>query len=218
MAMATQRVEVMKMHVETHVTPILIFLVGLFLIQFSAISFGYAGSVFHTDPPAVVIFSSPELTIVREELGGFSNYGVTDSAADVLYSSEFDQWNFDLSTVHLPGPIQSAKVFISLVLEDHYDRSESDYIGRVSVNGGQVFSNGWSTALGVHHGVPFGEIFQNWKVVSFTIENLVASIYVINIENNTSGAVFRNYLNHQEVALCAVSKSRHRLVAVGLRN
>jgi hypothetical protein len=153
-----------------------------------------AGSTWHSDPPAVVVFSSPELTILRKELSGYANYGVVDGRADILYSSESDQWLFDLSTLSLPGPIQSAQVVLSLVLDDHYGIPLTDYFGRITVNGQQVFSGGLGTGLGLQHGTPLGLVFQNWQVVTFPIADLTPSVYAVGVENNTPGPVYGDWI------------------------
>ncbi len=166
----------------------------LLLLEIPKTSPAYTSSVHHTDPPAVVTFSSRDLTTLRKELGGFPNYGVADGRSDILYSTESDQWNFDLSGVSLPSHVKSAEVLISLVLDDHYGRPESDYVGRILVNGKKVFSGGFSADLGVSHGTPFGAIFDNWKKVTFQVDNLSPSLFTVLIENNTTGQVFGDWI------------------------
>ena len=39
----------------------------------------YAASIFHTDPPAVITFSSPALTILRKDLRGYPNRSIYSS-------------------------------------------------------------------------------------------------------------------------------------------
>ena len=162
--------------------------VALTLIGSATVLMAHLGSLFHSDPPAVVTFSSPTLTILRQELDAWRNYGVADGAVDILYSAERNQWEFDLSAVSLPGPVQSAEVRISLVLDDHYIQPESDYRGRILLNGVEVFSGASFSDLGVSHGTPFDAIFDNWKVVVFSVPNVTPTIYTVLIENNYDGA------------------------------
>ena len=147
-------------------------------------------AVFNTDPTATVTPVAGGF-VLRKELGGFGNYGVADGRSDILYSPEDDQWNFDMSVIS--DGIVSATAVISLVLDDHYGRPESQYVGTITLNGTQVFSGGFST-LGVSHGVPFGGIFTNWQSVSFAFSDLAPSTYTVAIDNNTTGPLFGDWI------------------------
>lgn len=153
----------------------------------------HAASIFHTDPPPIVSNPNPDLTVLYKELGGYPNYGVSDGRADVLYSTESDIWIFDLSSLPITGSIVSAKVRLSLVLDDHYVRPETDYVGRIFLNGSEVFSGGFAD-LGIEHGTPFGSIFVNWKQIEFSIVDLSPSAYTVHIMNDTSGSVFGDWI------------------------
>ena len=148
-------------------------------------------AVYHTDPTTTVT-PVPGGFVLRKDLSGFANYGAADQAADILYSTESDQWEFDMSVI--PGPIMSATAVISLVLDDHYGRPESDYVGTITLNGTEVFSGGFATDLGASHGVPGGEVFTNWRTVSFPFSILAPPTYTVAIHNNTTGPVFGDWI------------------------
>ena len=139
-------------------------------------------AIWHTDPPATVT-PVPDGFALKKELGGYPNYGVADRRSDVLYSTEDDVWYFDMSAI--PDPIVSATIVMPMVLDDHYSRPESDYVGTVTLNGQQVFSGGFSTDLGMLHGEPYGSKFNNWRSVSFEFSDLTPSTYTVAIQNNT---------------------------------
>jgi hypothetical protein len=148
-------------------------------------------AVFHTDPTTTVT-PVPGGFLLRKDLSGFANYGVADHAADILYSTESDQWEFDMSVI--PGPIVSATAVISLALDDHYGRPESDYVGTITLNGTEVFSGGFASDLGASHGVPGGEVFTNWQAVRLPFSSLAPPVYTIAIHNNTTGEVFGDWI------------------------
>ena len=148
-------------------------------------------AVFHTDPTATVTPVAGGF-VLRKELSGFGNYGVADGKSDILYSTQDDQWNFDMSVIS--DGIVSATAVMSLVLDDHYGRSESEYVGTITLNGTQVFSGGFSTDLGVSHGVPFRGIFGNWQSVSFAFSGLAPSTYTVAINNNSTGLPFGDWI------------------------
>ncbi len=151
-------------------------------------------AVFHSDPAPIVVKSTPGLTVLRKELNAFPNYGVADGRADILYSTESAEWTFDLSGTDLPGPVKAANVVISLVLDDHYGRPISDYVGRISVNGAELFSGGFATDLGAEHGTPFGEVFSNWTLVHLHVKTVQPGVYTVSIANDTSGNVFGDWI------------------------
>ena len=147
------------------------------------------GSKFHTDPPAVTKSTSQDLTVLHKELGGYGNYGSADGRSDILYSTESDQWIFDLSKVSISGSIDSADVVVGLVLDDHYGSEAANYVGVIAVNGTEVFSGSFFKDLEVPHGAPFGKKFENWKEASFKVSNLTLGENTISIGNRTPGRV-----------------------------
>jgi len=148
-------------------------------------------AVFHTDPPPTVT-AVPGGFVLHKQLAGYPNYGVADGRSDILYSTESDVWNFDMSVIS--DAIASATAVTSLVLDDHYVRPESEYVGTITLNGTQVFSGGFSTALGASHGVPYGGIFGNWQSVSFPFSDLTPSTFTVEIHNNTTGQVYGDWI------------------------
>jgi hypothetical protein len=140
-----------------------------------------AGSIWHSDP-------IPRLASTGQvkDLNAYPNYGHLDGAADILYSTEFDSWLFDAVGHRIRG--DQALVSISLVLDDHYGRPESDYQGRIEVNGVQVFS-GRFVDLGVRHGEPFATYFENWRTVSFSIADPGQAPVIVSIYNDTEGPI-----------------------------
>ena len=150
-------------------------------------SFGQpAFAVFHTDPPATVTPVAGGF-VLRKELGGFGAYGVADERSDILFFPEDDQWNFDVSVIS--DEIVSATAVVSLVLDDHFGRPATDYVGTITLNGTEVFSGGFSS-LGVAHGVSVSGRFANWKSVRFSFSDLAPSTYTVAIDNNTTGPFF----------------------------
>lgn len=110
-----------------------------------------------TDPPATISQDGTTL-ILHKELSGYGNYGVTDTAADVLYSGETGTWTF--SSTGLP-PGTAFQFVISGVLDDHDYVPLIDYSMTVEVNGILVFS-GSPPSLPFVHGLPYGKVFTNW--------------------------------------------------------
>lgn len=143
-----------------------------------------------TDDPATVTPVTGGF-VLRKELSGVNNYGVADGKSDILYSLEDDQWNFDMSVIS--DKIVSATAVISLVLDDHYGRAETEYVGAITLNGREVFSGGFSS-LGVTHGRPHDAVFDNWKIVSFSFSHLAPSTYTVAIDNNTTGAPMKDWI------------------------
>jgi|GEM_PF-2032035 len=159
------------------------------------------GSKFHTDPPAVIKSMSQDLTVLHKELSGYGNYGTPDGRSDILYSTESDQWVFDLSKVHLPGSIAYAEVVVRLVLDDHYRVEAANYVGAIKVNGTEVFAGSFFKDLEVPHGAPFGRRFNNWKEVSFKVSNLGLGENTISIENKTAGRVGGDWIAIDSIQL-----------------
>jgi hypothetical protein len=78
-------------------------------------------------------------------------------------------------------------VRLALVLADRYHLSAQEYIGRVLLNDVELFAGDFS-ALGVVHGKPFGQRFENWKVLEFSVATLSQGANVVTIENNRKGS------------------------------
>jgi hypothetical protein len=108
---------------------------------------------FFSDPPARKIVS------IRKELNAYKNYGVSDKAADILYSGECSTWTFAID------PAESvATAVVSLALDDHYGNPADRYSLEIRINGQTAFS-GPASNLRLEHGAPLGETFSNWKAV-----------------------------------------------------
>ena len=102
-------------------------------------------SSYHTDPPATVS-TEGDAVVLRKELGGYGNYGRLDGRSDVLYSGQSDAWTFDLGGVPRP-PSPCVELRARLVLDDHYGRPPSDYVGRILINGAVVFDGTFASGL-----------------------------------------------------------------------
>lgn len=148
----------------------------------------WAASTHHTDPAAQVVHAGSQVTLFKD-LSGYDNYGTADAAADILYSGEDDTWFFNLAQAGVdPDAVVSAQVRMNLVLDDHYERAASEYNGSIAVNGGNVFSGSF-VSLGIQHGAPFGNQFNNWQQVSQSVSVLSPSAtWPLHIANTTSGS------------------------------
>ena len=136
---------------------------------------------YYSDPDPQIDISDSQISM-RKELSGYPNYGVTDGKADVLYSKEENSWWFkelppDLNYTH-------GQVTLSLVSDDHYGIEKSEYCAKILVNGNELFS-GSLASLEIEHGEPYGERFNNWKLVYFPlrINSHEIKVTVINCSN-----------------------------------
>jgi hypothetical protein len=141
-----------------------------------------------TNPPGTVTRNGGVVTI-RKELSGYENYGA-EGLADVLYSNETAGWGFDLAAAGVaPESVNIAEVRAGLVLDDHYDRPATEYVGAVHVNSNILFEGSF-TGLGMQHGAPFGEQFTNWQTFSRLVTAPpTGTDWNVIIANNTEGAV-----------------------------
>ncbi|MEV4134246.1 SGNH/GDSL hydrolase family protein [Dactylosporangium sp. NPDC049742] len=133
----------------------------------------HAASQYHTDPPPTV-GGGPGTYTLHKELSGYSNYGVADAAADVLYGAESDSWTFDLAAAGIPADHRSLRrVRVSLVLEDTFERPAGEFTASLAVDGLSLHDGPVAT-LGVDHGAPFAGQFTNWAVADFPIIGVAA--------------------------------------------
>jgi len=143
-----------------------------------------AYSTYHSDPSPVISYPAAGTTLLHKELTGFWTYGQSDGQADILYGGESDSWTFDLSAIPA-GSVGSARLRLSMVLSDNYQFSTDGYIGRVVLNGQQVFAGRFAD-LGVEQGYPFGAVFNNWVEVEFPFSNVSTGNNVVEIINESS--------------------------------
>jgi hypothetical protein len=174
-------------------------LVALLLLMFVVAYLGVpngdasAVSTFYSDPKAVVTHPRPNVARMYKELHGYPNYGVRDRAADVLYSTESATWVFDSSRANLPAPPTRLVIRLRLVLDDHYERPINEYRALLAVNGVILF-RGPLAVLGVRHGLPFGDVFNNWTTVTLPTLHLVPPNISVHISNLTTGPVGQDWI------------------------
>ncbi len=113
---------------------------------------------YFTDPPPVLVAGGDGRIILRKELGGYRNYGVSDGGADILYKDEIATWNFVLPTSINPATVQRAMFRVSLITDDHPSAPLGQYSLAVWTNGAPLTTE----VANAPHGTPYGSRFQNW--------------------------------------------------------
>ncbi len=136
-----------------------------------------------SDPTAIVT-TSPSETVVRKELHAFPCYGLTDGAADILYSHASHGWTFDTPAGIDAGSITGAFVRVSLLADNQSLNSPpvSAYTLDVALNGSTVFSG----AADVAHGMPLNACmnYTQWTTHDFPLTTLQAS-NVVSLTNTS---------------------------------
>ena len=124
---------------------------------------------------------------LRKDLVGYANYGAANGKADILYSGGKGQWRFPLDEAY-----QEASVSMALVLDDHNEFPASAYSIEVRLNGVMVYS-GPLDVLQVPNGAPYGQRFQNWRVVTFPVYGHQVRSVQVDVAN-TSDLPARNWI------------------------
>lgn len=134
------------------------------------------------DPPPILSNNpvSTNITLFKE-LSGFPNYGNPSGNADILYTGNRGVWTFDVPALLAAGGLFTAQLVISAVLDDHYDVPVRLYSARILFNGSSIFSG----QLNLAHGRPAGALFNNWRQLTFNIQNLRRNnrIEIVNTSN-----------------------------------
>lgn len=130
-----------------------------------------------------ILSNRPEVIRITafKELTGYPNYGNPSGNADILYTGNTGRWTFTaLPFLFVPGNLR-AQLVISAVLDDHSAVPERQYSATISVNGSVVHRG----RLQLPHGRPEGQMFRNWRELTFNIPRLQRNntIQIVNTSN-----------------------------------
>jgi hypothetical protein len=143
----------------------------------------YMQDMYHIAQMQPVLSNNPPVTSLTlfKELTGFPNYGNPSGNADILYTGSQGVWTFDIPPFFFIPGLLTAQLNISAVLDDH-NTPVSQYSATISVNG-RVVHRG---PLPLVHGRPAGQMFLNWRTLTFNVSNLRRNNQVVIV--NTSNA------------------------------
>lgn len=148
---------------------------SLFVTQLS-----YAG---HFTPPTPTITSGTCTDIVvHDELYGYPNHGVTDSAVDIAYRGDKNTWVFQIPSGYQPSDFNKAFFSISLVLDDHDSVPTDLYTMKISVNNKRVYSG----LANLPHGSPYGSIFGNWVQRDYFVQTPLLPTTTFKLSNTSA--------------------------------
>jgi hypothetical protein len=120
-----------------------------------------------------------------KELSGYPMYGNPSGNADILYTGNKGKWTFNFSNLNnIFSKHQSVILQIQMALDDHYTVPENIYSAIISING-KIVHTGY---LPLHHGIPRGENFNNWKILSFEISEFKKE-FSIEITNTSKAGI-----------------------------
>lgn len=130
-----------------------------------------------------ILSNRPEVIRITafKELTGFPNYGNPSGNADILYTGNTGRWTLSIPPFLLvPGNLR-AQLVIRAVLDDHSAVPESNYSATISINGAVVHRG----RLPLQHGRPAGQMFTNWRDLTFNIPRLARNntIQIVNTSN-----------------------------------
>ena len=132
-------------------------------------------------------------TVLHKELNGFPNYGVVDSAADIVYEGNVERWTFQVPT----GAFVSAKLALSLSADDHGSGAATSYRFDVWTNQECVAGNEGALT----YGAPFAAQFNSWKEVDFPISVLPGQQLVVTLMNRSTTGGSTNWIGVDWVEL-----------------
>lgn len=163
-------------------------LTGLFIFAIADLS---EATPILTNPTPTTIVSDNAITL-RMDLNGYPNYGVADTASDVLYTGDSGNWIFNFSDLGVDiNNYDIASVTASLILDDHYARPSSNYFMKIDISGVTAF-NGQTDTLGIVHGSPYGAEFVNWT--SHTFDASLIDPLIITIQNNSTNTYMGDWI------------------------
>ncbi|MFO7561193.1 MAG: hypothetical protein R6X02_01015 [Enhygromyxa sp.] len=154
------------------------FAASIFLAALTSLASEHADAAWLSEPEVSVSGSCSEELILRMELEGYEDYGAGDGRADVIYSGESGTWTFE----DLCRGTSEAHLRLLVALDDRYEVPVEDYELEVRVNGRRVAS-GDGDKLGLRHGAPQGERFNNWAFLLIRISP--ADRYEISVRNRS---------------------------------
>ncbi len=113
-----------------------------------------------------------------KQLGAYPNYGNPSKSADILYTGSKGAWDIEIPHFLLNSGSLKAKLIIRAVLDDHAGVSPGSYAARIYANGALLHRG----RLPLEHGTPVGNVFTNWKELSFILRTPVRENKIV-IEN-----------------------------------
>lgn len=128
--------------------------------------------------PAPIQMTTATGYVLHKELNAYPNYGVTDGAADILYSGQVGRWTFPIPA----GNVKSALVVVSVVANDpdagNYPASDYDF---------RIWSSGcvFDSIGQLPHGMPFDSRFTNWLQLSYFAAPIPNTDYFVTMANTT---------------------------------
>ena len=131
-------------------------------------------ATFVSDPPANEGMT-PDGMVLHKELSGYSNYGVLDAAADILYDGQTAQWVFEVPYV----TISAATVVVSVSADDHYGVPISSYACELWAGDACVAED----PLPVMHGTPYASVFTAWYELTLPVVPPRGGVLVVTLSN-----------------------------------
>lgn len=139
----------------------------------------YAG---HFTPPTPTIKNSTCTdTIIHDELYGYPNYGMIDSAADIAYQGDKNTWVFQIPSEYQLSDFNKAFFSISLILDDHDSVPTDLYTMKISINNKRVYSG----LANLPHGSPYGSIFGNWVQRDYSVQTPLSPTITFKLSNTS---------------------------------
>lgn len=136
--------------------------------------------------PQPVLSNNPTANTINlfKELTGYPNYGNPSGNADILYTGNRGAWTFQLPlALTAIGDNLRGQILIRAVLDDHYDVPANRYSANISVNDRTVHSG----RLNLEHGRPEGGRFNNWRTLTFNVNNLRRNNRVVIVNTSSTG-------------------------------
>lgn len=137
-----------------------------------------------------VLSNNPAVASITlfKELTGYPNYGNPSGNADILYTGDRGEWTFNIPPLFSLAANQRAQIVIRVVLDDSSNVPANRYSANITFNGVRIHTG----RIPAEHGRPVGQMFNNWRELTFNITNLRRNNRVV--IQNTSNAGPRNWI------------------------